>query len=250
MTKITISYRREDSGIITGRIFDRLVAHYGTDTVFRDIDNIPPGIDYRKYINECLNRTDILLAIIGPDWAGKTPDGRTRIAEPTDLVRIEVEVALQKDIPVVPVLVANATMPQPNELPEALHDFAYRNAVKVDALEDFDDHVRRLTRNLDRLLKSKGVLPSRTEVPKEADRERDEPRAVNPPQPVIRIMAQVFSWALIALFILASVYLILIGVLANASGDISNGGALIIGIVALLLMAFGYIVYSKSTKRT
>ena len=65
VTKITISYRREDSGIIVGRIFDRLVAHYGTDTVFRDIDNIPPGIDFREYINEALSSTDILLAVIG-----------------------------------------------------------------------------------------------------------------------------------------------------------------------------------------
>ena len=81
VAKITISYRREDSGAIVGRIFDRLVAHYGNDTVFRDIDNIPPGIDYRKYINEALGSTDILLAIIGPDWAGKYPDGRNRIAE-------------------------------------------------------------------------------------------------------------------------------------------------------------------------
>jgi hypothetical protein len=71
MVKITITYQREDSGIIVGRIFDRLVAHYGADTVFRDIDNIPPGIDFRKYINEALSSTDILLAIIGPDWAGK-----------------------------------------------------------------------------------------------------------------------------------------------------------------------------------
>jgi hypothetical protein len=65
VAKITISYRREDSGAIVGRIFDRLVAHYGTGTVFRDIDNIPPGIDFRKYINEALSSTDILLAVIG-----------------------------------------------------------------------------------------------------------------------------------------------------------------------------------------
>src|SRR5215831_8160019 len=164
VAKITISYRREDSGAIVGRIFDRLVAHYGADTVFRDIDNIPFGIDYRKYINEALSSTDILLAIIGPDWAGKTPDGRSRIAEPTDLVRIEVESALRKDIPVVPVLVAKATMPKPSELPEALQDFAYRNAIKVDAFEDFDDHLRRLTRSLDRLLQSAGVRAPRIEV--------------------------------------------------------------------------------------
>jgi TIR domain len=154
MARIAISYRREDSGVIVGRIFDRLVAHYGAETVFRDIDNIPPGIDFRKYIDGVLDRTDILLAVVGPQWAGKTTDGRSRIAERTDLVRIEVEAALRKDIPLVPILVANANMPQPNELPDVLRDFAYRNAIKVDALEDFDDHLRRLIRSLDRLLQS------------------------------------------------------------------------------------------------
>lgn len=152
MTRITVSYRRRDSDAITGRIFDRLVAHYGPDAVFRDIDNIPPGIDYRKYISGALGKTDILLAIVGPQWTGATSEGITRIKQETDLVRIEVETALRREIPVVPVLVGNATMPQPAELPEGLQDFAFRNAVKVDALEDFDDHVKRLIRSLDRLL--------------------------------------------------------------------------------------------------
>jgi hypothetical protein len=110
MTKITVSYRRNDSDAITGRIFDRLVAHYGADAVFRDIDSIPPGVDYRKYIDGALESTDILLAIVGPQWAGNV-----RLQQATDLVRIEVEAALRKDIPVVPVLVASAMMPQPNE---------------------------------------------------------------------------------------------------------------------------------------
>jgi TIR domain len=169
VANITISYRREDSGVIAGRIFDRLVAHYGAANVFRDIDNVPPGIDYRKYIDGALDRTDILLAIVGPHWSGKTTDGRTRIAEPTDLVRLEVETALRKDIPVIPILVANATMPQSSELPDALKDFAYRNALKVDAFEDFDDHVRRLIRSLDRLLQARGSEARAEEERKQAE---------------------------------------------------------------------------------
>jgi hypothetical protein len=81
----------------------------------------------------------------------------------TDLVRIEVETALRRDIPVVPVLVGNATMPQPADLPDGLQDFAFRHAVKVDALEDFDDHVRRLIRSLDRLLKTE-MSPAQQEA--------------------------------------------------------------------------------------
>jgi len=153
MTKITVSYRRKDSDAITGRIFDRLVAHYGADAVFRDIDNIPPGIDFRRHINSALDATDVLLAIVGPNWKGKTEQS-TRIGEVTDLVRLEIEAALRKNIPVIPVLVGGASMPGADELPDGLKDFAFRHAVKVDALEDFDDHIRRLIRSLDRLVKT------------------------------------------------------------------------------------------------
>ena len=45
MPRIAISYRRSDSSAISGRIFDRLVAHYGKPSVFMDIDNIPFGTE-------------------------------------------------------------------------------------------------------------------------------------------------------------------------------------------------------------
>jgi hypothetical protein len=76
MPRITISYRRDDSGVITGRIFDRLAAHYGRDSVFRDIDSIPPGADFRQHINRVLDESDMLLAIVGPRWLGLAA-GRT-----------------------------------------------------------------------------------------------------------------------------------------------------------------------------
>ena len=73
MAKIIISYRRADSNAITGRIFDRLVARYGRDAVFRDIDNIPAGVDFRVHIADAVRDSDIMLAIVGPKWAGKSP---------------------------------------------------------------------------------------------------------------------------------------------------------------------------------
>src|SRR5207244_13236964 len=101
--------RRTDSGEITGRIFDRRGAHYGKDAVFRDIDNIPPGIDFRKQVASALETTDILLAVLGPKWHGPTADGKSRISETGELLGVEIESALRKDIPVIPILVGNAT---------------------------------------------------------------------------------------------------------------------------------------------
>ena len=150
--RITISYRREDSGIITGRIFDRLANHYGKNAVFRDIDNIPAGVDFRERIDETLDQSDVVLAIVGPRWIG-SHSGHHRLSEPSDPVRVEVEAALQKRKPLVPVLVLNAHMPTVEQLPSSLHDFAYRNAVTIDAEQDFDVHMSRLIRSIDRIAK-------------------------------------------------------------------------------------------------
>jgi TPR repeat protein len=165
MTRITISYRRDDSGVITGRIFDRLAAHYGRDAVFRDIDNIPPGVDFRQHIAGVLGESDILLAIVGPRWLG--PRGhRNRLDDDADPVRLEIETGLRKEMPVIPVLVMRAAMPRVDHLPDSVKDFAYRNAVQVDAGQDFDIHSARLIRAMDRILRQRRGLP---DEPSDAD---------------------------------------------------------------------------------
>src|SRR6516225_6982109 len=150
MPRITISYRREDSLDITGRIFDRLAGHFGREAVFRDIDSIPLGADFRRHIERVLDESDIILAIVGPRWIGHE---YPRLASPADPVRFEIETALRKDKPLIPVLVSRAVMPHPDVLPDSLHDFAYRNAVQVDSGQDFDVHVGRLIRGMERILR-------------------------------------------------------------------------------------------------
>src|SRR4051794_11126990 len=136
MPRITVSYRRDDSEAITGRLFDRLVAHYGKESVFRDIDNIPLGVDFRKHIDGALQETDILIVVIGRRWVGSLrhgvgKQGSGRIHDEADPVRIEVETALRLGIAVIPVLVGDTRMPLASQLPPSLSDFSYRNAVRV-----------------------------------------------------------------------------------------------------------------------
>ena len=153
MPKIAISYRRADSEAMTGRIFDRLIAHYGKEAIFRDIDDIPPGIDFRVHINQTLLKTHILLAIVGPQWLGMASDGSAdRIQEESDPVRVEVETALRRRVPLIPVLIGTTKMPSSDQLPPSLKDFAFRNAVKVDTGQDFDYHMDRLIRSMDAIL--------------------------------------------------------------------------------------------------
>jgi hypothetical protein len=151
VSKITISYRRDDSMDITGRIFDRLTSRYGRETVFRDIDNIPPGLDFREHIRASIDDCDVLMVVVGPRWMGTRHD-QPRIHAESDYVRIEVEAALSRCIPVIPLLVGGANMPEPSELPDSIREFAYRHAVQVDSGRDFDHHMTGLIRATDKIL--------------------------------------------------------------------------------------------------
>ncbi len=154
MPKITISYRREETGDITGRIFDRLVAHYGRANIFRDIDSTPAGRDFDKYDRSVFADSDIVLAIVGPRWA--TPRGRhSKLSDPGDPVRVEIETAMQKGVLILPVLVMRAEMPHPTQLPDSIREFAFHNALTVDSGQDFDIHVTRLIAAMDVELRHK-----------------------------------------------------------------------------------------------
>lgn len=160
MAKIIISYRRSDTDAIAGRIRDRLAGHFGEDSIFMDIDDIPFGTDFRDHIKQALLHCDIVLVVVGVKWIGQGKGKRTRINEETDPVRIEVETALQHAIPVVPVLVNGARMPTPAELPESLADFAFRNAATVDTGRDFHAHVDRLIRALEGIIAARAPKPA------------------------------------------------------------------------------------------
>jgi hypothetical protein len=149
LTKVVISYRREDSPGMSGWIHEKLASRYGQDSVFRDIDNLASQ-DFRRAIGRALRQCDIVVAIIGNDWLGASDTG-PRIQRPNDWVRVEIETALQLDIPIVPVLVEGADMPKPDDLPETLKDFSYRNAMRVDSGTDFYAHVDRLMSTIDQI---------------------------------------------------------------------------------------------------
>ena len=110
---IAISYRREDSLPVAGRLYDRLQAKFGKKNVFMDFDSIPPGADFRQQIKQMIERSTVVVAIIGPRWLGEQPDASRRIDNPADFVRLEIAYALKGEIPVIPVLVNNTAMPSP-----------------------------------------------------------------------------------------------------------------------------------------
>jgi hypothetical protein len=144
---------------MAGRIRDNLAAYYGNDSIFIDVDNIPIGTDFREHIRKAFGDQDMLIAVVGQKWLGQRKGGRTRIQEETDPVRVEIEMALQNSMPLVPVLVNGARMPKPEELPDSLKDFSFRNAAEIDSGRDFRQHMDRLIRSIDQILGLKARKP-------------------------------------------------------------------------------------------
>ena len=150
--KIAISYRRLDSDAIAGRIRDRLTMLYGSESVFMDINSIPYGSDFRTYVRSVFDASDVALIIVGPEWVGSRSGSVARISEPTDPVRVELEIALSRSRIVIPVLVAGAVLPDVSSVPDVLAPFLYLNAIKVDTGKDFPTHFERLVRAIDSLV--------------------------------------------------------------------------------------------------
>ena len=159
---IFISYRREETAGQAGRLYDRLNGRFGADRVFMDVDSIAFGLDFTQAITEAVSRCEILLALIGREWAAVTDGrGRRRIDDPEDFVRVEIEAALQRDIRVVPVLVEGAELPEAGDLPPGLRPLVRRQALVL-SHAGFGAEVSRLIAAIDQVL---GTGPGRADQP-------------------------------------------------------------------------------------
>lgn len=138
MRSIFISYRRDDSQLSCDRIYGYLAPIFGVKQVFRDLDAIPGGLDFRTSIEQALSTCKVLLVVIGPTWTTITDaSGRRRLDNTDDLVRAEVETALKRGIAVLPLLVQGATPPPAATLPASLQQLSYQNMRAVRADPDF-----------------------------------------------------------------------------------------------------------------
>jgi biotin carboxyl carrier protein len=147
--KIFISYRRDDSRYQARLIYAAFTQVIPPDHVFMDIASIPLGADFRKVLKGWVEQCDILLALIGSGWidAVDPKTGQKRLTNPADFVRIEIGAALARDIPVVPVLLDGAPMPDAEALPDELKELIFRHAEFVE-YRRFDDDVARLIKKL------------------------------------------------------------------------------------------------------
>jgi beta-lactam-binding protein with PASTA domain len=166
--RIFISYRRNEADYHASWLYQRLGGHFGVDRVFKDVDSIQLGEDFVEAINRAVGSCDVLLVLIGDRWLTAADDrGRRRLDDPDDLVRLEVEAALARDVRVIPILVGRAPMPAAEELPASMAGLARRHALELSPT--------RLRSDLGKLLRA---------LDKTLEEERARRTAARPPDPL------------------------------------------------------------------
>lgn len=144
MPGIFINYRRDDTSAYSRLLYDRLGQEFGQDLVFMDVEAIrEPGADFVDAINEGVDKCTVLLALIGKNWLSTGGDGKRRLDDPEDFVRLEIASALKRNVRVVPVVVEGAKIPVADDLPEELKILARRQALTL-SHEDWEYDIGKL----------------------------------------------------------------------------------------------------------
>jgi hypothetical protein len=148
---IFISYRRSDCQAQANGLYDGLVHRLSNARLFMDIDSIPPGVDFEQHIRHEIERSDVVLVMIGDNWLDSRPGtSRRRVDEDDDFVRLEIESALATpSVRIIPVLVEGAQMPPSVELPASIHQLARLQAFELSDHRWTGD-VERLARTIER----------------------------------------------------------------------------------------------------
>lgn len=154
MAHIFISYRRDDNPIAANAIYTRLVQAFGEPDIFFDVHGMPLGVDWEAYLREQVHACRVMLVVIGRDWLIiRDPDtGERRLDQAVDFVRYEIETALQRNIPVIPLFLDGLRMLPAAELPESIQALTKRQGQSIRRAPDFDADLGRLTAQLERML--------------------------------------------------------------------------------------------------
>jgi hypothetical protein len=168
MPKIFISYRRADSTATPSRLFDVLSLHFGPRSVLMDVSEI--GTDFRQHLADSIGQCDVVLIVIGKRWKGVKRDDGYAIQSEFDPIRLEVEAAILGHKIIMPILVDDAAMPHPSDIPTSIVDLCYRNAIAIDNV-NFREQMEQLCRSIERLVAIKAK--SRTTAAEQPTTDRE-----------------------------------------------------------------------------
>ncbi|WP_282610822.1 toll/interleukin-1 receptor domain-containing protein [Pelagibius sp. Alg239-R121] len=141
---VFISYRRDLSSEVAGRIAMELRKRLSRCKPYLDVESIAVGTNFVDVIETQLALTDVVLVLISPGWLDvRDKDGKLRLWQPKDHVRAEVAAALKRGVEIIPVLIDGAQMPNETELPGSLRDLIYWNAIDIRS-QFWEDDIFRL----------------------------------------------------------------------------------------------------------
>jgi hypothetical protein len=124
--RIFMSYRRADTETDCALLYRDLDLEFGAARIFRDMASIELGDQFKEEIDKAMDASGVVLALIGPDWDTE------RLADENDWVRYELQTALARKLPIIPILFRGATMPNSADLPEPLRGLPGFNASQIE----------------------------------------------------------------------------------------------------------------------
>jgi hypothetical protein len=129
---IFISYRREGGSTFSSILYSELCKFFAAENIFKDVNTLTPGSNFKKEIESALDKSSIVLLLIDKHWSQLQNDkGEKKIFSKNDFVRYEIAVALEKNLEIIPVLFENGGMPAEKELPLALRPLCSKHAFTI-----------------------------------------------------------------------------------------------------------------------
>jgi len=110
---VFFSYRNRDFQVVD-RLYAglRTVGGFAQWQLWHDRTSLVAGKEWFSQIESASSRARVLIAVIGPDW--RPTDSKD------DWVSRELKAAFAQQVPVLPLLVDQAMLPHPEDLPEEL----------------------------------------------------------------------------------------------------------------------------------
>lgn len=161
---IFINYRKVDAAFGAAATYELLAERLDKDRIFLDNQSLAPGVNYPRLLRAALESTRVLLVLIGPNWMSTDPAGTQLLIErDKDWVRYEIRRALERGVPIVPVLLDGAALPDPTRLPADVRRLVYHQTMRIRHEHLAADVVRLADRVMD--LVPAAVRPSGHLVP-------------------------------------------------------------------------------------
>lgn len=131
MFDVFINYRTADARFGAAAAFELLARRFGRSRVFLDNQSMRPGAIYPEQIRSALSSMRVLLVLIGPDWMTGPDAESPPIHHESDWVRREIRVAIRREVPIVPVLLDGAVLPDPRQLPADVRPMLLHQTAQV-----------------------------------------------------------------------------------------------------------------------